>query len=108
MFSTLLIILNYPVILSHRRSTTVSLETYPLYPLSLKQVEQLGWLHVDSWAGAGGSKLGTTRYVYILLLLLFFRPCPRQRLRPGYRHLCIMHFGKTASGALLVNESRGN
>ena len=28
---TQLIILNYPVILSHRRSTTVSLETYPLY-----------------------------------------------------------------------------
>ena len=27
--STQLIILNYPVILSHRRSTTVSLETYP-------------------------------------------------------------------------------
>lgn len=25
------------------------------------KVEQLGWLHVDSWAGAGGSKLGTTR-----------------------------------------------
>ena len=29
--STQLIILNYPIILSHRRSTTVSLETYPLY-----------------------------------------------------------------------------
>ena len=28
--STQLIILNYPVILSHRRSTTVFLETYPL------------------------------------------------------------------------------
>ena len=26
-----MIVLNYPVILSHRRSTTVSLETYPLY-----------------------------------------------------------------------------
>ena len=32
-FSILLIILNYPVILSHRRSTTVSLETYPLFPI---------------------------------------------------------------------------
>ena len=31
MLSTQLIILNYPVILSHRRSTTVSLETYPLF-----------------------------------------------------------------------------
>ena len=29
-WSTQLIILNYPVILSYRRSTTVSLETYPL------------------------------------------------------------------------------
>ena len=29
--STQLIIINYPVILFHRRSTTVSLETYPLY-----------------------------------------------------------------------------
>ena len=29
--STQLIIINYPVILSHRRGTTVSLETYPLY-----------------------------------------------------------------------------
>ena len=29
--STRLIIFNYPVILSHRRSTTVSLETYLLY-----------------------------------------------------------------------------
>ena len=29
--STQLTILNYPVILSHRRSTTVSLETYPFY-----------------------------------------------------------------------------
>ena len=29
--STQLITLNYPVILSHRRSTTVSSETYPLY-----------------------------------------------------------------------------
>ena len=28
-FSTQLIILNYPDILSHRRSTTISLETYP-------------------------------------------------------------------------------
>lgn len=25
------------------------------------RVELLGWLHVDSWAGMGGSKLGTTR-----------------------------------------------
>ncbi|PFX14689.1 6-phosphofructokinase, muscle type [Stylophora pistillata] len=25
------------------------------------KVEQLGWLHVDAWAWAGGSKLGTTR-----------------------------------------------
>lgn len=25
------------------------------------KVEQLGWLNVDAWAGAGGSKLGTTR-----------------------------------------------
>ena len=32
-FSTQLITLNYPVILSHWRSTTVSLETYPLYSL---------------------------------------------------------------------------
>ena len=32
-----------------------------------KQVEQLGWLHVDAWAGAGGSKLGTTRFVHTLL-----------------------------------------
>ena len=31
MLSTQLIILNYPFILFHRRSTTVSLETYPLY-----------------------------------------------------------------------------
>ena len=30
--STQLILLNYPVILSHRCNTTVSLETYPLYP----------------------------------------------------------------------------
>ena len=30
-FSSHLITLNYPAILSHRRSTTVSLETYPLY-----------------------------------------------------------------------------
>ena len=30
-FSTLLITLNYPVILFHRRNTTVSLETYRLY-----------------------------------------------------------------------------
>ena len=35
---TQLIILNYPVILSHRRITTVSLETYPLRP---KKVEHL-------------------------------------------------------------------
>ena len=31
--STQLIILNYPVILSHRSTTTVSLETYPLQEL---------------------------------------------------------------------------
>ena len=31
MLSTQLIILNYLVVLSHQRSTTVSLETYPLY-----------------------------------------------------------------------------
>ena len=31
MFSTQLIPLKCPVILSHRRSTTVSLQTYPLY-----------------------------------------------------------------------------
>ena len=31
MLSTQLIILNYPVILSHQCSTTVSLETNPLY-----------------------------------------------------------------------------
>ena len=31
MLSTQLIILNYPVVLSHKHSTTVSLETYPLY-----------------------------------------------------------------------------
>ena len=29
------------------------------------QVELLGWLHVDSWTGMGGSKLGTTRYVVL-------------------------------------------
>ena len=33
MFSTQLLTLNYPVILSHRRSTTVSLDTYPLFSL---------------------------------------------------------------------------
>ena len=31
MLLTQLIILNYPVVLSHQHSTTVSLETYPLY-----------------------------------------------------------------------------
>ena len=31
MFLTQLKILNYPAILSHRHSTTVSLENYPLY-----------------------------------------------------------------------------
>ena len=33
--STQLIKPNYPVILPHRRSTTVSLETYPLHQLRL-------------------------------------------------------------------------
>ena len=37
-FSTQLIILNYPDILSHRRSTTISLETYPLYSYFLTQL----------------------------------------------------------------------
>ena len=36
--STRLIIFNYPVILSHRRSTTVSLETYLLYSLLFQSV----------------------------------------------------------------------
>ena len=41
MFSTQLIILNYPVTLSHQRSTTVSLETYPLYsPFSFISIVQ--------------------------------------------------------------------
>ena len=35
--STQLIILNYPVILSYRRSTTVSLETYSLYAAAMKK-----------------------------------------------------------------------
>ena len=39
--STQLITRNYPVILSHRRSTTVSLETYPLYPFVLSQFNHL-------------------------------------------------------------------
>ena len=34
--STRLMILNYPVILSHRRSTSVSLETCPLYSLDVQ------------------------------------------------------------------------
>ena len=68
-------------------------------------MEQLGWLHVDSWAGAGGSKLGTTRYVYILLLLLFSDLAHANAYGLHTGILCIMHFGKTASGALPVNES---
>ena len=40
-FSTQLITLNYPVILSHRRSTTVSLETYPLNLFLLVRGESL-------------------------------------------------------------------
>ena len=35
MLSTQLIILNYPVILSHQRSTTVSLETYPFIKIDM-------------------------------------------------------------------------
>ena len=35
--STQLIIQNYPVILSYRRSTTVSLETYSLYAADMKR-----------------------------------------------------------------------
>ena len=45
---TQLIILNYPVILSYRRSTTVSLETYSLYAAAMKRPDfpHCGWLCV--------------------------------------------------------------
>ena len=45
--STQLVILNYPVILSHRRSTTVSLENDPLNHLSLNL--ELATFTVKSW-----------------------------------------------------------
>ena len=45
MVSTQLIILNYPVILSHQCSTTTSLETYPLYLGSwLDNPNEILWL----------------------------------------------------------------
>ena len=44
MLSTQLMILNYPIILSHWHSTTVSLETYPLYYWTVAQLHA-----IDLW-----------------------------------------------------------
>ena len=43
-FSTQLMTQNYPVILSHPKSTTVSLETYPLYSLMKKLTRKCFYL----------------------------------------------------------------
>ena len=52
MLSTQMIILNYPVILSHRRGITVSLETYLLDPLFLllyyRAAEEMAKLQKES------------------------------------------------------------
>ena len=46
MLSTQLMILNYPIILSHWHSTTVSLETYPLYYWTVAQLHAIDLLRV--------------------------------------------------------------
>ena len=46
MLSTQLMILNYPIILSHWHSTTVSLETYPLYHWTVAQLHAIDLLRV--------------------------------------------------------------
>ena len=61
-FSTHLVVLNYPVRLYHRRSTAVSLETYPLYCifkefpkgfLALASFKSLRMLRYWSWRSFG-------------------------------------------------------
>ena len=66
--STQLIILNYPVLLSHQRSSTISLETYPPFYLRIASLpetrspclENLQWFLVD---GCAPKQTGGTRSV---------------------------------------------
>ena len=72
MLSTQLIIPYYPVILSHRRSTTVSLETYPLY--FQKQLLYVGTkaicLVYSSITALGLPVLLTTHSVHYMIISL--------------------------------------
>ena len=61
MLSTQLIILNYPVILSHWCNTTVSLETFPLY-----SQEKLSLIYQVTW----GKNISLSENLYIIMVIL--------------------------------------